>query len=466
MLGSLGCILCRYLMGYILKMNQTSHPVRILQAILVGGMMALTTVVVTMGPDQERPAIAKLKDSPKAIVDEAWQLVNHHYVDANFNQLDWKAVRHQLLSRAYSSPAQAYTALRQTLGALKDPYTRFMEPDEFETLTTQTEGEVSGIGVRLTIDATTQVLTVLETLPNSPAIKAGIQAKDQILSIDGRSTVLMTAEAAADLMKGKVGTEVKLQLRRAGRPFELAIQRGVIELPSVTHTVKREGDSRIGYLRLTEFNAHSAEQLQAAIESLAAQQVNGFVLDLRGNPGGLFKASIEIADMWLDHGLIVQTANRGGQRESIRARSKSLTQLPLVVLVDGYSASSSEILTGALQDNRRATVVGSATFGKGLVQSVHELADGSGLTITVARYYTPKGTDISKRGIMPDIPIRLTHAEYRALVANPNLLGSASDPFYRRAVKTLKETFQAARTSTHLRATPAVSAVSATVPHP
>ena len=429
-------------------MKQTPNPIRVLQTALFGGMIALTAVVVE-GPDGGRPAYAELKDSPKVLVDEAWQLVNKQFVDSTFNQLNWRVIRRQLLGRNYSSSAQAYAVLRQTLGQLDDPYTRFMTPKEFETLTTQTEGELSGVGIRLTIGINTQVLTVLEALPNSPAVKAGIRAKDQILAINGRSTTLMTAETAAALMRGKVGSEVKLRLKRAGQPpFELAVKRGVIELPSVTRTVKQEGNSRIGYIRLTEFNAHSTEQTKQAVQHLAAQQVDGFVLDLRGNPGGLFQASIDIAELWLDHGLIVQTVNRAGKPEQFRARSKSLTQLPLVVLVDGYSASSSEILTGALQDNRRATVVGSSTFGKGLVQSVHELSDGSGMTITVARYLTPSGTDISKKGIKPDIHVQLTYPQYQALVTNPKLLGSAADPFYLRAVKSLKQTLQATQTST------------------
>ena len=429
-------------------MSQTPNSVPMLRTTVLGGMIGLTTMVAG-GLVGNRPAQAEFKDSPKVIVDEVWQLVNQHFVDANFNQVDWRVIRRQLLSQNYSSSAQAYATLRKTLGQLNDPYTRFMTPKEFETLTTQTEGELSGVGIRLTVDVNTQVLTVLEALPNSPAVKAGIRAKDQILSINGRSTSLMSADTAAALMRGKVGSEVKLRLNRAGQPpFDIAVQRGVIELPSVIQAMKQEGNRRIGYIRVTEFNSHTTEQTKQAMEELTAQQADGYVLDLRGNPGGLFKASIEIAELWLDHGLIVQTVNRAGKPEPIRARSKALTQQPLAVLVDGYSASSSEILTGALQDNRRATIVGSSTFGKGLVQSVHELSDGSGVTITVARYLTPSGKDISEKGIIPDIPVRLTYPQYQALVTNPKLLGSAADPFYLRAVQSLQQTLQATQAST------------------
>jgi carboxyl-terminal processing protease len=208
-------------------------------------------------------------------------------------------------------------------------------------------------------------------------------------------------------------------------------------LPTVRYSLKQENNRRIGYIRLNEFSSHASEQMQRAIRDLASKKVDGFVLDLRGNPGGLLQSSIEISRMWMDRGSIVRTVDRKGKSEQVSANRTALTNLPLVVLVDGNSASSSEILTGALMDNKRATVVGATTFGKALVQSVHSLSDGSGLAVTIAHYYTPKGTDISKRGIDPDIKVELTESDRARLSANPRLIATPSDPQYARAVATL-----------------------------
>jgi carboxyl-terminal processing protease len=177
--------------------------------------------------------------------------------------------------------------------------------------------------------------------------------------------------------------------------------------------------------------------MRRAIQDLNRQQADAFVLDLRGNGGGLLNASIEIARMWIDDGGIVRTVNRAGGTELTKANRTALTQRPLAVLVDGNSASASEILTGALKDNNRAVVIGSQTFGKAMVQSVHQLADGSGLAVTIAHYYTPKGTDINKKGIVPDIKLELTAAQERQLARNPNLMGTPEDPQYAMAIAAL-----------------------------
>ena len=178
--------------------------------------------------------------------------------------------------------------------------------------------------------------------------------------------------------------------------------------------------------------------MQKAIKDLNRQQVNAYVLDMRGNPGGLLQASVEIARMWLDNGTIVKTVDRKGGNEDFRAVQGSLTQLPMAVLVDGNSASASEILAGALKDNRRAQIVGAQTFGKALVQSVHSLSDGSGMAVTVAHYYTPNGTDIGHKGVTPDVKIDLSLTEQKSLAESPSLLGSSQDPQYKRAVSVLQ----------------------------
>lgn len=420
-------------------MRQSSRRYSPLQVASLSGAIAATATLSVFAPAWCRAVHASLQDSPKAIVDTAWQLVNREYVDGTFNKVNWQATRQSLLSKNYTTREQAYTAIRAALEKLGDPYTRFMDPNQYQALTSQTSGEVSGIGIRMEMNEKTKRLTVVEAIANSPASKAGIQAGDQILAIDGKSTLNMKADDASKLIRGKAGTPISLRIGRQGSgDLNLKLTRATIEVPTVSYNVKQEGKRRVGYIRLREFSAHAAEQMARAIRDLETQQkVDSFVMDLRGNPGGLLQASIEIARMWMDDGAIVKTVDRQGSSINERANKSALTNLPLAVLVDGYSASASEILSGALQDNKRAVVVGSQTFGKALVQSVHELPDGSGVAITIAHYYTPKGTDINHKGITPDIKIELTEAQQKTLQANPSLIGTKQDPQYARAIAVL-----------------------------
>jgi carboxyl-terminal processing protease len=421
-------------------MNQSAKSYSPLQVALIGGAIATTATMSVFGPAWTRGvrAALALQDSPKTIVDQVWQLVNHEYVDGKFNQQDWQATRQSLLSKDYSSREEAYAAIREALQTLGDPYTRFMNPQQFEALTNQTSGEVSGVGIRMEVNEKTKRLTVVEAIENSPALKAGLKAGDEILAIDGKPTLKMKVDDASKLIRGKAGTPIKLRLGRKGQnAFDVKLTRANIEVPTVRYTLRQEGSRRVGYIRLREFSAHAADQMQRAIRDLNTQKVDSYVLDLRGNPGGLLQASIEIARMWYDNGGIVKTVDRVGSAEETKANRTALTNRPLAVLVDGNSASASEILTGALKDNKRAVVVGGQTFGKALVQSVHELADGSGLAVTIAHYYTPLGTDINHKGITPDIKVDLTEPQERQLASNPDLIGTKSDPQYARAIAIL-----------------------------
>ena len=406
-----------------------------------GSVKLVTALVATslLVSQSSSPVTAALEDSPKNVVDEVWQIVNNEFVDRGFNHIDWKLKRQELLQQDYLDQKSAYRAIRDSLETLGDPYTRFLEPSEYEDLTSQTSGELSGIGIQLGIDQKTRKLTVIAPIPNSPAIEAGLQAGDHIVQIDGKSTASMTLEQASAEIKGEVGTEVKLTIsRQTKKNFEVAIARAQIELPSVSYTLNQEQDSKVGYIKLDEFSSHAAEQMQKAIEDLSKKQASGFILDLRGNPGGLLFSSVEIARMWMTNGEIVHTIDRKGGNEKFSANGKALTDLPLVVLVDGFSASASEILAGALKENHRAKVVGSRTYGKGTVQSVHPLSDGSGLAVTIARYYPPSGIDINKKGIAPDIKVDLSREERTNLSINPDLVGTNADPQYARAVNILQ----------------------------
>jgi carboxyl-terminal processing protease len=390
--------------------------------------------------------LTELEDSPKVVIDEAWQIINREYVDGSFNQTDWQATRQDLLGREYSSQEAAYTALRAALRRLNDPYTRFLSPAEYTDLTDQTSGEVSGIGVSLERNSQTGAVLVIGVSSGSPAERSGVIVGDRILVIDGQGTERLTVEGVQQQLRGSEGSQVTLTVsRNGGAPRTIILTRAVMELPTVEYSQKTVGGRPIGYIRLIEFNANASTQMATAIRTLSEAGVEGFVLDLRGNPGGLLMASIDISRMWLQHGPIVRTLDRSGNDEAISANRTALTGLPLTVLVDGRSASSSEILTGALRDNNRATVVGATTFGKALVQSLHGLTDGSGLTVTVAHYYTPNGTDISTKGITPDVPVDLSAQQRRELFGNPALLGTDVDTQYRRAAEVLEQTILASQ---------------------
>ncbi len=435
-------------------MRKSLRHIYPLQLALFSGVVATSTTVALLSPGLSGSGRAALQDDPKTVVDEVWQIVNREYVDTTFNKVDWQSVRQTLLDKNYTSRQQAYQAITVALKQLNDPYTRFMDAEAYKELTTQTTGELSGIGVRLEVNKQTQNLTVVEPIANSPAFRGGLKAGDQILAIDSKPTRNMSIEAASNLIRGETGTPITLRVARQGiSEFNLRLVRARIEVPTVRYAVRQEGKDRIGYLRLQEFNAHAASQMRQSINDLKSQQVNAFVLDLRGNPGGLLQSSIEIARMWLDKGSIVRTVGRQGNATESTASQSALTQLPLVILVDRSSASASEILAGALKDNRRATVVGNPTFGKALVQSVQSLSDGSGLAVTVAHYYTPNGTDISRKGIAPHIQVSLTSQQRQALAANPALLGTQADPQYTKAVGSLKAILAQPKQSTNRAAT-------------
>ena len=381
---------------------------------------------------------ASFKDSHKDLVDEVWQIINYRYVDGTFNQLDWQAVRKEYLNKSYTDEKEAYKSIREMLKKLEDPYTRFMNPEEFKNLQVDTSGELTGIGITISQDEKTKQLLVIAPIEDTPAFKAGILAKDIILEIDGKNTKGMDTNDAVSLIRGKAGTKVKLTILRNGRKKQFNIQRARIEIHPVRYSEKKTPSGNIGYIRLNQFSANASKEMKDAIKNLESKKVSGYILDLRSNPGGLLYASIEIAQMWMNKGTIVFTIDRQGTQDKQVANGSALTNKPLVVLVDKGSASASEILSGALQDNKRAILVGNQTFGKGLVQSVQPLKSGSGLAVTIAKYHTPSGKDINKHGIDPDVKVELTDAQRQDLwLRERDKLGTLADPQFAKAVELL-----------------------------
>ena len=387
---------------------------------------------------------ARIRSSPKEVIDETWQVVFRDYLDTTGKYAEdrWRKLRRDVLAKSYGSSKEAYEAIRGMLGSLNDPYTRFLDPREFKEMQIDTSGELSGVGIQLSLDKDTKELVVVSPIEGSPASRAGVQPKDVITSIDGKSTKGMSTEDAVKLIRGQAGTSVKLTLRRKGQPLDLSLTRERIELHAVEHQINSTSDGlKVGYIRLKQFNANAAKDMRAALRELDGK-VDGYVLDLRSNPGGLLMASIEIARQWLNEGTIVSTKTRDGITEVRKANGRALTDKPLVILVNEGSASASEILSGALQDNNRAVLVGQKTFGKGLVQSVKPLSDGSGMTVTIAKYLTPKGRDIHKHGISPDVSVKMGDLEAQRLRLED--LGTRRDSQYRVAESTLVKRVHAA----------------------
>ena len=397
--------------------------------LILGATALLLTGVTVIGAGIHLSSQASLSNNaPKELIDQVWQIIDKTYVDGTFNQVDWKATRSEYLDKTYTSEKQAYDAIKEMLERLGDPYTRFMNPEEFKNMQIDTSGELTGVGIQLTQDQDTKKLVVISPIEDTPAFDAGIQAKDIITKIDAQSTQGMNINDAVSLIRGPIGSQVILTIKRENREIEFPIVRAKIEIHPVKYSQKESSLDKVGYIRLNQFSANAAREMQEAINDLETQNISGYILDLRSNPGGLLYASIEIARMWLDRGDIVSTVNRNGVTDRQKANNRSLTDKPLVVMVDGGSASASEILSGALQDNKRAILVGTKTFGKGLVQSVRGVGKGAGLAVTIAKYFTPSGRDINHEGIVPDVEISLTDAEKETLRQHRDKIGTIEDP--------------------------------------
>ncbi len=351
-----------------------------------------------------------LKSSNKEVIDHVWQIVYRDFLDSEgkFDKSNWIKLRKKLLSKNYPNADDAYIAIREMLDNLNDPYTRFLDPKQFNEMRIDTSGELTGVGIQILKDSESGFLVIVSPIAGSPASESGIKAKDKIISIDNISTKGLDIEGAVKLIRGKKGTKVNLEILRNGSIFNKTLVRKKIEIKSVTSKINSSRNGfLVGYLRIKQFNANASKDLKQVILDYETKNVSGYILDLRSNPGGLLDSSIEISRQFIDKGIIVSTLSKNGLKEVKRANGSALTSKPLVVLVNEGSASASEIVSGAIKDNLRGKLVGKKTFGKGLVQSMRSLVDGSGLTVTVAKYLTPNGIDINKFGIRPDIEVNM-----------------------------------------------------------
>ncbi len=301
-------------------------------------------------------------------------------------------------------------AMNGMLGAL-DPHSSYLSADDFKEFNDKSQGEFGGLGIQITSDR--GAVRVISPIDDTPADKAGIKAGDYITHIDDEQVFDMTLNQAVKKMKGRPGTKVKLTIVSEGKePKTLTLKRAIIKVDSVKYEVKSLADAdedadKIGYIRISDFGATTAKELKNALEKLEKKDVIGYVVDVRNNPGGYLTAAIDVSDAFLDGGEIVST--RGREKTDIERSFAKKGDLangkPVVVLINHGSASASEIVAGALQDNGRALVMGSQSFGKGSVQQQKPLGDGTAIHITIARYYTPSGRSIQNEGITPDIEV-------------------------------------------------------------
>lgn len=336
------------------------------------------------------------RSQPVEIYHRAWQLVKDNYFDANMSGKNWGELEHKYDGQIHTN-ADAFRYIKSMLETLNDPYTRFLDPRAFQDENDAIDARIVGIGVNL--QQKDQHLVVTRTIEGGPAETAGMRAKDEIVEIDGSNAVGITPEQAAEKIRGKAGTPVNISVKRHDDKKSFTIVRQEIAIHAVSTKFLEGG--KIGQITLSTFISNDAsKEFRAALAKTS--NCEGLIVDLRDNPGGLLSNALEIADMLLEKGTIVSTISRHGRHADV-ASGDPVTRQPIVVLVDEESASASEILAGALKDNSRAKIVGTHTYGKGLVQEINRLPGGAAIHITVSRYLTPDGTDINKKGVLPDI---------------------------------------------------------------
>ncbi len=308
-----------------------------------------------------------------------------------------------------------------------DPYSAYMSPKSFEGMQTDTKGEFGGLGIEIGMES--GVVKVISPIDDTPAAKAGIKAGDYIVRINNEQVQGKTLTEAVELMRGPVGSEITLTVRRRNerKALEFKIKRAIIEVRSVEAKILGT-KNEVGYLRLKSFNENSDEQLLKHIKKFEKDnKLNGYILDLRNNPGGLLTQAISITDFFLEDGEIVSTKGRriSETRRFFSKKGDEIHGKPLIVIINNGSASASEIVSGALKDHKRATILGEHSYGKGSVQSIIPLKNGGGIRLTISKYYLPSGKSISDVGVMPDIFVEETGDNFRINTETDNQLDYA-----------------------------------------
>lgn len=291
------------------------------------------------------------------------------------------------------------------VAGLDDPYSVYYTKEEYESVQEYSEGVFSGVGIVLTQDTETNAITVVKPMKDGPAAKAGIKAGDILTKVEGEEIAAdEELTSVVSKVKGKEGTKVTLTFLRDGKEKDYILKRQEIQNPTVEYEML---ENQVGYIKITEFNEVTVEQFDEALGDLNEKGMKKLVLDLRDNPGGLLSAVTDIADMILPTGMIVYTEDKNGDRSEYEAKTEECVEQPIAVLINENSASASEILAGAIQDYDAGTIVGTTSYGKGIVQNIFQMGDGSAVKLTISNYYTPKGRNIHKKGIEPDVEVEL-----------------------------------------------------------
>lgn len=351
---------------------------------------------------------------PESLYRKAWGIIKDSYYEQKYSTQEegqnWLRWQHRYDGKL-KTQEDANKAIETMLASLGDPYTRFLDAEQFGEEKRQIQAKLFGVGMQLGMNKEHKVI-VIAPITDTPAYKAGVHSGDEIIEVDGKPVKGQSLDAVVKQIRGQKGSKVSISFLRAGKKEIIAIVRDEIPIKSVETAEMLPGD--IGYIRLGSFISQKANnEMRDSIKKL--EKCKGLIIDLRHNPGGLLTNAIEIANMFLERGVIVSTIDNDGYKTSqLASRSSYKCEIPLVVLINKGSASASEILSGALRDNGRAKLVGETSFGKGLVQAINPLGNGAGINVTIAKYLTPNDTDINKTGIVPDVEVKVSNDDYTA----------------------------------------------------
>ncbi len=337
--------------------------------------------------------------TPQKLFDKTWRIIGREYYEPEMNHQNWYRWKNRYQGKIQTEE-DAKVAIDTMIASLDEPYTKFMGKKDYEELTTSISSKIYGIGVNIYSNAgKTEIFNVM---PGTPADYAMLKQGDIIIAVDNKDIAGMNVSDVASLVRGPENSIVELTILRGNKKINKKIKRKEIKIKSVKSSIL---DNHIGYIKIVSFmSGTTPNEFMEALNNV--QNTDSLIIDLRGNTGGLLDNAVFIADRFIDKGTIVDIIYRNGYKKTIKAQNDvSLADKPIVVLVNGTSASASEILSGALKDSKIATLVGNKTFGKGLVQKVVPLPNQSGLNVTIARYLTPNGTDINKLGIKPDVEV-------------------------------------------------------------
>lgn len=352
-------------------------------------------------PNNVQTVVNTEQISAQKLFDKSWKTIKKHYYNKDMNEQDWYRWKAHYQGKI-KTEEDAYVAINTMLASLNDPYSKFLSKKEFSELNTSIDSKITGIGVNILSNA--GKIIILNVIEGTPASSSGVKSGDIIFSVNKKEVSGMTVSDVAGLVRGPENSTVELTLLRNDKKITKTIKRKEIKIK----TVKSSIDKNIGYIQILSFiGSTTSNEFIEALEK--TEKTDGLILDLRGNPGGLLPNAIFIANLFISKGKIVSIVGRNGFKQDFTAQETNYNiKKPLVVLIDHSSASASEILSGALKDYKKAKLVGTTTYGKGMVQQVIPMPNETGLNLTIAKYLTPNGTDINKKGITPDINVELT----------------------------------------------------------